>query len=605
MKVIEQDTEKPMLMGVNAATELTMRIRKQAIEDIRNKRKSSYGIPIRDKLQPLLRDAMIAGYLKGSHRSRLFLPKGLSLSVFDNVISVLKKQIDVDFDALQDRFDTQALKVLNDVSKNVDKKLRKVVVDLTLRGVHVQDAVEELEDHFDRLGITIKAPNQLETIFRTNLQTAYNAGRWHADQDPDIQEILWGYKYVTVGDDRVRDSHAAMDGVTLPKDHEIWDSWWPPNGWNCRCQVIPIFEEMKIVEPDDEVDPDDDFDFNPGKVFEFAFDINQARDEAGRWTSTGALGEKREELRQKKLDAHAKVKAARALVKAANNDLDKMHALDELHKANEEHKALAGEHKILRHAHMGKKRGFKVEDGDGEGLSTGKIVSTSVLGGGVNPTYIVTFENGEKGVFKPIKGEMRYYKSLREPGETLASREVGAYIIDQAMGAGLVPETVMRDIPGLGKGSLQKFKTAKEAHNGGPYDPNKPPPYGLDDLIAFDLVIGHVDRHGKNWMIDEDQRVVAIDNGYSLGPASAYIGEGMEFRLFDNVRGDRFVPISSRFKNQLKALQAQREGVTEKLLQAGVNEKVINDTFKRAAWIESKSGVEIYHDSHSKINKEI
>ena len=45
-------------------------------------------------------------------------------------------------------------------------------------------------------------------------------------------------RYVTVGDERVRESHAAMNGIQRPMSDPIWDKIYPPNGWNCRCTVI-------------------------------------------------------------------------------------------------------------------------------------------------------------------------------------------------------------------------------------------------------------------------------------------------------------------------------------------------------------------------------
>lgn len=45
-------------------------------------------------------------------------------------------------------------------------------------------------------------------------------------------------RYVTVGDERVRASHAAMNGIQRPMSDPIWDKIYPPNGWNCRCTVI-------------------------------------------------------------------------------------------------------------------------------------------------------------------------------------------------------------------------------------------------------------------------------------------------------------------------------------------------------------------------------
>jgi SPP1 gp7 family putative phage head morphogenesis protein len=100
----------------------------------------------------------------------------------------------------------------------------------------------------------------LDAEYNTNyLRTEYNHGvasgqmaqRWS-----DIQETkeLFPYlKYSTVGDDRVRDTHAALDGVVKPVDDAFWNSNYPPNGWNCRCiaqKVRRLTGKEKTLAPD-------------------------------------------------------------------------------------------------------------------------------------------------------------------------------------------------------------------------------------------------------------------------------------------------------------------------------------------------------------------
>ena len=43
--------------------------------------------------------------------------------------------------------------------------------------------------------------------------------------------------YKTIGDGAVRDSHRLLNNTRLPADHSFWDSYYPPNGWGCRCFV--------------------------------------------------------------------------------------------------------------------------------------------------------------------------------------------------------------------------------------------------------------------------------------------------------------------------------------------------------------------------------
>jgi SPP1 gp7 family putative phage head morphogenesis protein len=53
---------------------------------------------------------------------------------------------------------------------------------------------------------------------------------------------LQGFKYLeyrTVGDDKVRPQHKILDGLILESRDPIWNRIYPPNGWRCRCTVIP------------------------------------------------------------------------------------------------------------------------------------------------------------------------------------------------------------------------------------------------------------------------------------------------------------------------------------------------------------------------------
>jgi len=81
-------------------------------------------------------------------------------------------------------------------------------------------------------------PWRLETIFRTNVQTAYQTGRYK--QMVDQKDAFPYWEYDAVNDSRTRPSHAALDGKIFAADHPFWDTWYPPNGYNCRCGVNPV-----------------------------------------------------------------------------------------------------------------------------------------------------------------------------------------------------------------------------------------------------------------------------------------------------------------------------------------------------------------------------
>jgi SPP1 gp7 family putative phage head morphogenesis protein len=279
------DTDKLTRLALQASGRIAGKIRARLMEQFRR------GTPIRigeyfvQQLHGLTVTAMLAGHLSGFRRFHLMvkqtpslmrrLDRGeLKLSALDNAVKILETKANIDLNAIGKKFNTDALKVLQDASEEIEQKLNAELKDLIQEGAHAAEAVRRLSDRLAELGISPQKDYVLERIFRTQMQIAFSAGRWQAEQDPDIQEILWGYKYVTVGDDRVREEHAAIDGTVLPKDDAFWQRFYPPNGWNCRCQAIPLFEQREIVRAPQflgdgitPVEPDKGFDLNFGQLF--------------------------------------------------------------------------------------------------------------------------------------------------------------------------------------------------------------------------------------------------------------------------------------------------------------------------------------------------
>ena len=73
----------------------------------------------------------------------------------------------------------------------------------------------------------------LEAEYQFAVSSAQSAGNWaNLSSDYDLQ-------YRTAGDDRVRDSHEKLK-VTLPQDDAFWLSYYPPNGWRCRCTAVQV-----------------------------------------------------------------------------------------------------------------------------------------------------------------------------------------------------------------------------------------------------------------------------------------------------------------------------------------------------------------------------
>jgi len=106
--------------------------------------------------------------------------------------------------------------------------------------------------------------HRIETIFRTNIQGWYAAGRCRAIQA--AKAIRPYLMYSAVNDSRTRPAHAAMHGFIAPVDDPIWRTWTPPAGFNCRCTVIGLSEaqaKRRGFKPFPGKTPDPGWDYSP------------------------------------------------------------------------------------------------------------------------------------------------------------------------------------------------------------------------------------------------------------------------------------------------------------------------------------------------------
>lgn len=249
--------------GVGASGRIGQNLTDAVVRAFTSRRDPLMVVRVRlEGLVPLLRDAMLASHLTAIRRfhakpaSAAVGSLELATSVYRSTLRVLRLRAGVPVATLRelaDQYEADALLIVKGASDAAEQALGRTILRITEQGLHVRDGARELRKTMvrqgfardDRLAGQLRA-HRLEALFRTQTQLAYAAGRHIEESDAFTQEFLWGYKYVTVGDERVRPSHAALDGVTLPKDDPFWQTNTPPNGWNCRCQLISIFAERTV-----------------------------------------------------------------------------------------------------------------------------------------------------------------------------------------------------------------------------------------------------------------------------------------------------------------------------------------------------------------------
>ena len=156
-----------------------------------------------------------------------------------------------------------------DILEDIRQEVQKALEQGTSLG-KFKAALSEVLQRKGWLGREGIAPWRLQTIYRTNLQSAYQAGRYKQMLEVATTRPWWMYD--AVNDSRTRPSHLAHDGVVRHFMHPFWDTWYPPNGFNCRCTVRALSDtEMKRRGIKEEtagtsLTPDEGFSYNPGLV---------------------------------------------------------------------------------------------------------------------------------------------------------------------------------------------------------------------------------------------------------------------------------------------------------------------------------------------------
>lgn len=90
--------------------------------------------------------------------------------------------------------------------------------------------------------VQLGSPARLATIYRTNLATSYQTGRYQQQLGSAETHPYW--QYIAIMDGNTRKSHAAMHGRVFRFDDPIWDTLYPPNDWGCRCRVRVLTAEQ-------------------------------------------------------------------------------------------------------------------------------------------------------------------------------------------------------------------------------------------------------------------------------------------------------------------------------------------------------------------------
>ena len=129
------------------------------------------------------------------------------------------------------------------------EKVRQTLVTALENGDGFQEKWATLRQTLQTRGEDI-APGYFETVYRTNVQTAYNAGRLmqYQNNPPHAWELL------VIEDGRTSDTCKGIasligNGRALPADHPFWKKYgFPPYHFNCRTTFRAVYDNDAAVQ---------------------------------------------------------------------------------------------------------------------------------------------------------------------------------------------------------------------------------------------------------------------------------------------------------------------------------------------------------------------
>jgi SPP1 gp7 family putative phage head morphogenesis protein len=204
---------------------------------------------------------------------------------FDEAVEYFKEKIPVtvkQFYEIAAEYKTLAFTVSGYTKVQVLKKFHDELLSAIEDGETMKNFKNRMNNFLEAQGYEGISNFQADNIFRTNTQTAYQVGHYKQMTEPDVLKLRPYWIYDAVNDKHTRPSHLAMDGRVFPADSPVWDIWYPPNGFRCRCTVRALskrqVEQQKLNVENDipkaiqlqdgsfvNVLPDPSFSTNPAK----------------------------------------------------------------------------------------------------------------------------------------------------------------------------------------------------------------------------------------------------------------------------------------------------------------------------------------------------
>lgn len=178
-------------------------------------------------------------------------PSPLSFPALDDAVKVLQNAqvfAGQDYQETARLVQEGAFAITADLAEEQVGEFRDILVRQLAEGPSLKGFSAEVEARL-KLGGAL-SERHIETIFRTNVHSAFSNGADKALAAPLVSDAFPYRAYFATTDRRVRETHIALENLGLNgtniyrADDPTWDKFRPPWEFNCRCSWAPVTVEQ-------------------------------------------------------------------------------------------------------------------------------------------------------------------------------------------------------------------------------------------------------------------------------------------------------------------------------------------------------------------------
>jgi len=172
--------------------------------------------------------------------------------------------IDIESFTMSGKFSDDILNKTREIIKNgLQKDKTSAVIKEEIYTMFAREGLVSQSFALDALGDALGdliADSRLTTAIRTTGFKAINEARFSYFTDPGLESFVQGFEYSAILDSRTTEICQHLDGQQHPADDAVWESYNPPNHFNCRSLLIPItlVDKLDPSEPPT-IDPQEGF----------------------------------------------------------------------------------------------------------------------------------------------------------------------------------------------------------------------------------------------------------------------------------------------------------------------------------------------------------